>query len=710
MRVAVIDYQSGNIASVTNALDVLGVSHTVTSNPDEIRRADRVIFPGVGRAAPAMEELRKRGLDAVIKDVRKPFLGICLGMQLLLPFSEEDNTACLGVVGGEVKRFSGKKDLERRLKVPQIGWNGVRQIASDPLFKDIPDDSYFYFVNSYYVEADDRVALGKTVYSEEFVSILRQGNFYGVQFHPEKSGSVGLALLRNFCELKALGRGKLSVIPAMDILDGQCVRLVQGDYHRRKTYSENLVETARTIQELGVPLIHIIDLNGAREGVPVNREKILEIVRILDVPVQVGGGIRSYEDAEAYLEGGVERVILGTSALTNPELIKRLIEVYGASRIAVAADVRDGFVAIKGWQETVEKSVFDFLAELEGLGVEFVLLTDTRRDGTLTSPDFEFVEEILEYPFNVMVAGGVSSDEDVRRLDEQGAYGVVIGKAFYEGKIDPRSLAKQAPRPDGEKNEPVEGRSSLARRIIPCMDIKDGRVVKGTNYVHLRDAGDPVELGKLYSDMGADELVFLDIMATVEDRDALYDLVKRISRNINIPFTVGGGIRRLTTIRKLLQCGADKVSLGSAAVRDSGFVEAAARQFGSQCIVISIDPKWTGCYWEVFIDGGRNGTGIDAIPFASHMENLGAGELLVNSLDRDGKKDGYDIDLLKAVSQHVSIPVIASSGAGTKEHFIAAFTEGQADAALAASLFHYRELEIPELKAYLREHKIPVRK
>ncbi|MFQ5799826.1 MAG: imidazole glycerol phosphate synthase subunit HisF [Bacteroidota bacterium] len=241
------------------------------------------------------------------------------------------------------------------------------------------------------------------------------------------------------------------------------------------------------------------------------------------------------------------------------------------------------------------------------------------------------------------------------------------------------------------------------------MDIKEGRVVKGTNYVQLRDAGDPVELGKLYSEIGVDELVYLDIMATVENRNTLYNLVKRISQNINIPFTVGGGIRALDTIRDLLKNGADKVSIGSAAVEDPGFVKAAAEQFGSQCIVISIDPKRAGDHWEIYIKSGREATGIDAVRFAKQMESLGAGELLVNSLDKDGMKNGYDIELLKAFSENVSIPIIASSGAGKKNHFLEAFTEGKADAALAASLFHYRELEIPELKAYLREHNIPIR-
>ena len=707
MNVAVIDYKSGNIASVANGLDLLGVSYRVTADPKDIRKADRVIFPGVGRAAPAMEELQRQNLDRAIRDVKVPFLGICLGMQLLLPFSEEDKTTCLGIVDGRVKRF--RRGEDRSFKIPQIGWNAVCRMKVDPLLEDIPDGSYFYFVNSYYVDAGDRVALGKTLYGEEFVSVLKQDNFYGVQFHPEKSGPVGLRLLRNFCRLRFDKQKKTQVIPAMDILDGKCVRLVQGDYTQRKIYSDNLLENAHTLEKHDPPFIHIIDLNGAREGIPASMKKILEIARSLDTPVQVGGGIRTYEAAIEYLTGGVKRVVLGTSALANPFLIKRLIDEYGKGRVVVAVDVKDSVVAIRGWQETVEKPWPELFDELKELGVELILLTDTKRDGTLTGPNFHFVEKVLEYPFKVIVAGGVSSNEDVRKLAEMGAYAVVVGKALYEGKIDLQARVEGEHEPASRPDRAQGDSSKLAKRIIACMDIKEGRVVKGTNYVQLRDAGDPVELGKLYGDMGVDELVYLDIMATVENRTTLYELVKRISQHINIPFTVGGGIRTLSTIRELLKCGADKVSIGSAAVQDPGFVKAAAEQFGSQCIVISIDPKWTGDHWEIYIKSGREATGIDTVAFARQMESLGAGELLVNSLDKDGMKNGYDTGLLRTLSENVSIPIIASSGAGAKVHFLEAFTEGKADAALAASLFHYRELEIPDLKAYLRSNNIPIR-
>lgn len=249
----------------------------------------------------------------------------------------------------------------------------------------------------------------------------------------------------------------------------------------------------------------------------------------------------------------------------------------------------------------------------------------------------------------------------------------------------------------------------LTKRIIACLDVADGRVKKGTNFKNLRDAGDPVVLGKLYSNQGIDELVLLDVMATVESRNIFLDLVVRVAKEINIPFAVGGGIKTVADIKNLLKAGADKVSIGSAAITNPDLVSQAAQKFGSQCIVISVDPKREGDSWKIYIKGGRERTEIDAVEFVQDMASRGAGELLVNSLDRDGTKDGYDIELLQAISQVISLPVIASSGAGKKEHFLEAFTDGRADAALAASLWHYGELAISDLKRYLAKNNIAVR-
>lgn len=249
----------------------------------------------------------------------------------------------------------------------------------------------------------------------------------------------------------------------------------------------------------------------------------------------------------------------------------------------------------------------------------------------------------------------------------------------------------------------------LAKRIIPCLDIKDGRTVKGVNFEGLRDAGDPVELAKRYSDEGADELVFLDITATKEKRKTLIDLVKRIALNIDIPFTVGGGIKSVGEIADLLHAGADKVSLNSAIVREPELINRAADQFGSQCIVAAVDAKRTGDSWTVFISGGSIKTDRDAIEWMEEVEQRGAGEILLTSMDRDGTKEGFDLELLRKVNDFISIPVIASGGAGTSQHCIDAVQKGGADAVLAASIFHFQEIAIEDLKSAMAEEKIQVR-
>ncbi len=279
----------------------------------------------------------------------------------------------------------------------------------------------------------------------------------------------------------------------------------------------------------------------------------------------------------------------------------------------------------------------------------------------------------------------------------------------------------------------------LAKRIIPCLDVKDGRVVKGVNFVQLRDAGDPVETAAAYNAAGADEICFLDITASSDNRNTMIDVVRRTAESVFIPLTVGGGVRTLDDIKNLLRAGADKVSINTRAVQNPDFVRDAARRFGDQCIVVAIDakavatlkpeqaaqtfPEWEwkarhpeadvwvreDSQWEVFTHGGRNRTGIDAVRWARWMESLGAGEILLTSMDKDGTKDGYDIGVTRAVSDAVRIPVIASGGVGKLEHFLTGFTEGRADAALAASVFHFNEIPVPEVKRYLKEKGIPIR-
>ncbi len=249
----------------------------------------------------------------------------------------------------------------------------------------------------------------------------------------------------------------------------------------------------------------------------------------------------------------------------------------------------------------------------------------------------------------------------------------------------------------------------LGKRIIPCLDVKEGRVVKGVNFINIKDAGDPVEIAKEYSDLGADEIVFLDITASYEKRSILLDVVKRTSKKVFIPLTVGGGINTLDDIKNILNAGADKVSINSAAVKNPNLIFEASKRYGSQCIVVAIDAKYNGKFYEVFTHGGRVATGLDAILWAKKCEQLGAGEILLTSMDKDGCKNGYEINLTKAISDIVRIPVIASGGAGSMYDFYEAFTKGNADACLAASLFHYKELEINSLKKYLQEMGVSVR-
>lgn len=250
--------------------------------------------------------------------------------------------------------------------------------------------------------------------------------------------------------------------------------------------------------------------------------------------------------------------------------------------------------------------------------------------------------------------------------------------------------------------------NKFAKRIIPCLDVKDGRVVKGTNFVGLKDAGDPVEIATRYNDEGADELCFLDITASHEERDTIVHIVEQVAKKLFIPLTVGGGIRSIDDISRLLNAGCDKISLNSAAIKNPSLVEQAAVKFGSSCVVVAIDAKKTGSSHNVFINGGRIDTGLDAYEWAKRVEELGAGEILLTSMDADGTKAGFDIELTSKISSLVSVPVIASGGAGSMEHILEVFKHG-ADAALAASIFHYKEIEIKALKEYLSTNSISVR-
>ncbi len=670
--ITIIDYNAGNLKSVQNALDRLGAEYVVASDPRVVEKAEKVIFPGVGAAGAAMEALKECELVDVLRNLKVPMLGICLGMQLLSDLSEEDGAECLGVVSGKVRRFEGD------VKVPQIGWNLVKFAGSCPLFKDIPDESRFYFVHSYAPPLSDET-VGVSFYGQPFASVVQRDNFYGVQFHPEKSGEVGLKILQNFLNLEEecanlefySDSRVMEIIPAIDLMDGQCVRLKQGRFDQRTDYAMTPVQMARLFERMGYEWLHIIDLDGAREGVSRNLETVRAILENTDLQVQLGGGLRSLEDIERVLEFGVDRVLVGSMAVRAPAEMRMAIERFGPARVVPAMDVQNGEVRISGWKEGSGLGVDEFVRKMIDLGVTTILCTDISRDGMMQGPNVELYEDLAQkFPqIDWIAAGGVTlKDQD---LPVQAG---VVGKAFYEGSL-------------------------LEKRIIPCLDVKDGRTVKGVNFKNLRDAGDPVELGRLYSEQGADELVFLDITATKEKRKTLVELVERVAREISIPFTVGGGINSVEDIRVVLEAGADKVSLNSAIVKNPELINAAAKRFGSQCVVAAIDAKKCDDGWCMSVKGGSEMVNIDAVTWAKEAESRGAGEILLTSMDRDGTKQGFDLELLRAVSSVVSIPVIASGGAGSEQDFVDLFEANVADAALAASVFHFGEISIPNLKS-----------
>lgn len=490
------------------------------------------------------------------------------------------------------------------------------------------------------------------------------------------------------------------IIPAIDIIGGKCVRLTQGNFSSKKIYFDDPVSVARDFEKQGAQMLHIIDLDGAKNGRPENVELILKIRDAVKIPMQVGGGIRNLATATKYLSAGINRIIIGTKALGNSRFLEELIQKFGKERIIVSLDVKNGAITIEGWRKTSLANLETSLQKLKNFGMKEIIITDATRDGTLTTPNFELLQKIQNFGFAVIAAGGISDITSIKKLQTMGVKGAILGKALYEGKI---SLP-------GILQELRSGtHSNLAKRIIPCLDIKNGRTVKGVNFETLRDAGNPVSLAKKYSDEGADELVFLDIAATQENRSIMIELVKKVAQEISIPFTVGGGISTVNEIRRLLQSGADKVSLNTAAVRNPDLISEAAKRFGSQCIVVAIDVKKTKNSYRVYIKGGSKKTELDAVEWAKKVEQLGAGEILLTSIDTDGIKKGFDLELLKKISRAVKIPLIASGGAGRPEDFKDVFLQGEADAALAASVFHYGTFSIHEVKKYLRSCNIPVR-
>jgi phosphoribosylformimino-5-aminoimidazole carboxamide ribotide isomerase len=478
------------------------------------------------------------------------------------------------------------------------------------------------------------------------------------------------------------------ILPAIDLMDGGCVRLRQGRFDERTDYAPTPLAMARLFERMGYEWLHIIDLDGARAGVSKNFLPICEILEKTSLKVQVGGGLRSFSAMADMLNAGVSRVLVGSAAVKDPEVVREVIERYGSESVVAAMDLKEGKLRVSGWTENGEGTVDEFIGKMFELGVRMILCTDISRDGMEQGPNVELYEDLVQrFPqIKWIAAGGVGLGGDRELLDVVGISQAVVGKAFYEGSL-------------------------LAKRIVPCLDVRDGRVVKGISFEGLKDVGNPVELAQRYQDDGADELVFLDITATSENRDTVVDLASRVAKVLSIPFTVGGGIRSLDDIREVLRAGADKVGLESAAVLNPDLISEAVAYCGSQAIVISVSPKRISgtTRWTVMIKGGKEDTGVDLIEFLKDMQARGAGEILLNSVDEDGRKGGYDLELLRAANEVLRIPFIASSGAGKMQDFYDGLVVGGADAVLAASVFHSGEIPIPTLKHFLNDRGVPIR-
>jgi len=501
----------------------------------------------------------------------------------------------------------------------------------------------------------------------------------------------------------------MELIPAIDIIGGQCVRLTKGDYDQKKVYSNDPVEVARNFERMGFRRLHVVDLDGAKSKHIVNTATLRAITEATSLVVDFGGGIKSDDDLQQAFRNGAAMVTIGSVAVTHPELMDRWIATYGPERIILGADARNGRLSINGWLEDSDEDVVSFIGHYYKKGIRNVLCTDIAKDGTLTGPSIALYRQIMAaYPhLHLIASGGVSCNDDIHALQAAGIPAVVFGKAFYEGRLDLSALSLSA----------GQGRG-IAKRIIPCLDVKDGRTVKGTCFVNLREAGDPVELAKAYSEAGADELVFLDITASHEGRKTFTEVVKRVAAEINIPFTVGGGINELDDVSRLLDAGADKVSVNSAALRRPQLITEITTRYGSQVCVCAIDARIPdndglqgtldeACY--CYTNGGRVRTERTLLEWAREAQDRGAGEILYTSMNHDGTKQGFANTQLAQLHEQLSIPVIASGGAGQMSHFRDAFTLGHADAALAASVFHFGEIPIPQLKQYLQSEGINVR-
>mgnify|MGYP001582844356 CR=1 FL=1 len=494
----------------------------------------------------------------------------------------------------------------------------------------------------------------------------------------------------------------MKILPAIDIFDGKCVRLVKGEFESKKIYSSDPLAVAKKFEQQGAKMLHVVDLNAAKIGKPVNQELILNITKAVGIPVEVGGGIRDIETARTYLNNGIQKIVVGTRAVNDLVFLSSLIQEFGRDRVIVGVETRKGKITINGWQETTNKDYLDFAKELKSLGVTEILFTDVGKDGTLTEPNFEAIQKLVGLGFKVIASGGISNIESIKKLKKIGTSAAILGKALYENKIVLGDALKEA--------LPV---SNLTKRIIPCLDVKDGKVVKGVRFRNHIIMGDIVELAKRYSDEGADELVFYDITASTEARTVSIDWVKKVAQVINIPFCVAGGINSVNDARKILQSGADKISINSPALENPNLVNSLVKEFGSQCVVVGIDSiEKNGDFFVKKYTGDPNKTKSTkwrTFDWALEVQKRGAGEIVLNCMNQDGTRKGYDLIQLKALGKLLTIPLIASGGAGSAEDFIKVFNETNVDAALAASIFHKGDISVRGLKKVLQKNNLQIR-
>lgn len=496
------------------------------------------------------------------------------------------------------------------------------------------------------------------------------------------------------------------LIPAIDLKDGKVVRLTHGNFAQQDIYDLDPVEVVNNFNSLGFKKIHIVNLDGALHG-KFEENKNFEVIKQLikscnsqNIAIQIGGGIRNKEIFKLLISLGVSQVIFGSIAIENTSLLKELVQNY-KDKIIVGLDVLDDSIRTRGWVKDSKISLFDKFEELENIGVKTFIITDISKDGTLEGSNKALYEKLQQRKIpgvKIIASGGIKNIVDIQETLKT-SDGVIFGKAYYSGSISESELSDLI-----LQYNPT----NLAKRIIPCLDVKNGRVVKGINFKNLKDSGDPVELANYYNNEGADELVFLDITATLEDRKSMLQIISSVAEKVFIPFTVGGGIKTIDDMTEIIKAGAEKIAINSAAIHNPDLITSGAKKFGSQCIVVAIDVKQENNTWIVYSNAGTISTGKIAIEWAVEAVSKGAGELLVTSMDRDGTKEGYDIDLLKEITSKVNVPVIASGGAGTYEHFKEAIDVG-AEAVLAASLFHNKEMEIRSLKNYLQNCDITIR-